>query len=363
MAGGLSHGGHEVVVLEQAAALRDAGAGISVWCNGSAAMARLGYPPAAAHIGRRIDQLSQRRSDGSLISRLDVAGLCRRLGSPVIALARRDLLGLLAAGLPATALRFDATAADVHQTTGRATVTLSDGGTVHGDVVVGADGHDSVVRRHLTGTTGAAPTGWQAWQGLHRLRLPIADGHDCVTLLGREGFCGLIPCGGGLVQWWFDVRGGVLPRSTGPTAAREWLRNRFARWAAPVPDLLEQIPAGGPAAWPYHRHRVPRQLGIGRITMLGDAVHAMPPQLAQGANQALDDAAVLCRELSAHAAEPAIGIRCYQRDRRWRAAAAVWLSMKAPAHSLAMPWNRLGMPSGVTGLAFTALLRTVSDSV
>lgn len=151
-------------------------------------MAWLGYPPAAtARVGRRIGQLSQRRSDGRLISRLDVAALYRRLGSPVIALARRELLSLLAAALAATALRFDATAADVHQRTGQATVTPSDGGTVHGDVVVGADGHDSVVRRHLTGTTGAVPTGWQAWQGLHRLRLPIADGHDCVTSWAGKG--------------------------------------------------------------------------------------------------------------------------------------------------------------------------------
>ena len=76
------------------------------------------------------------------------------------------------------------------------------------------------------------------------------------------------------------------------------LRERFGDWAPPVREVLAAVTDDETGFFPHYRHRVPRTWGSGRITVIGDAAHSMPPTRAQGANQALEDAWALAAALS-----------------------------------------------------------------
>ncbi|MER7502758.1 FAD-dependent oxidoreductase [Nonomuraea pusilla] len=77
-----------------------------------------------------------------------------------------------------------------------------------------------------------------------------------------------------------------------------------------MPDVLGAI--DGIDCFPHHRYRVPLVWGSGAVTLAGDAAHTMPPTMAQGANQALEDAWALARTV---AAGPVPRLRAYERAR------------------------------------------------
>jgi FAD binding domain len=97
------------------------------------------------------------------------------------------------------------------------------------------------------------------------------------------------------------------------------LRRRFAGWASPVPQILASLRDDDLEVFPHTRHKVPRRWGHGRCVLLGDAVHGMPPVMAHGANQALEDVATLVDCLGT-ASDPAAAVRAYSSRRRRRAA-------------------------------------------
>jgi FAD-dependent urate hydroxylase len=141
------------------------------------------------------------------------------------------------------------------------------------------------------------------------------------------------------------------------------LRDRFGSWMAPVPDLLEVIAAEDVHAWPYVRHQVPRSLFAGRVVLVGDAAHAVPPTLSQGANQALDDAVVLSERLRSEPVDTALG--SYQRTRRWRVRAMSRLAAAPPAQD-PETWSAklvARVPPRLATWGFGCLLRVVSNSL
>ena len=363
VSGGLHRRGHAVTVLEQGPALRTNGAALGIWFNGSAALARLGHPvdPDAADGGRRIDVLSQRRWDGRVLSELDAARLGARFGAPAFTIPRRRLLERLAADLPPDALRFDARCTGVRADGDRAVAELADGTELDGDVVVGADGCGSVLRQSIVGPQAARTTGWMAVQGLSRIPISLASGTTCVSYVGRGGYCGLMPAGDGLLQWWFEVRQEAGFTARNATLTHVMLQRAFGDWADPVPALLRLIRGEAIEEWHYVRHVIPRELGRGRVVLIGDAVHAMPPQLGQGGNQTLEDAWVLCRELCRDPDSPAAAIERYQRARRRKAALASWLSARSLVQDTRHPWTRVRVPDRVVDGALAVVLRAVSN--
>ncbi len=317
----LAHG-HDVEMFEQASELRMQGAGIAVWQNGMALLDELGV--SLDGVGRRIDVLEARADSGRVLMREDVARMSRRLGATVVTLPRWRLLERLAAGLPDGLVRFDRRCERFEEHDGQVTVTFTDGSTATGDVVVGADGHHSAVRKQLLGDA-ALPVGRAAWQGVSPVPIDLVSTHRPVTVVGKAGYCGLMPAGEGLLQWWFDVD--WSPTDPLPDSPVADLRRRFGHWPAPVPDVLAAISDDDAGLYPYYRHSVPRRWGSGRCTLLGDAAHVMPPTLAQGANQALEDAWSLTQALARSGEVPKL-LRRYEHVRRGKVAFVVSASAK-----------------------------------
>ncbi|GAA5196534.1 FAD-dependent monooxygenase [Rugosimonospora acidiphila] len=361
LAGGLLDDGHRVRVIEAAPALRTGGAGVTIFSNGAAALDGLGTPLPAS-IGGRIDLLESRHADGPTIARVDLTVMRRRTGFPVVTVPREALIGLLASRLPAGTVAFGRAArrVDVEPAPPGHPVTVVDecGDTHTADVLVGADGQRSAVRRGVLGGEPATEVGWTTWQGLTPILPGLAGGSTALLVVGPAGLVGLMPAGNGLLQWWFDVEG---PLPDGPTAAA--LARRFAGYAAPVPELLGAITDADLGRYPHVLHAVPDAWGRGPATLVGDAAHAFPPSQAQGANQALEDAWLLRRAL-AGGGDPGARLRRYERLRAVRVRrvsrmAARETTNRPPALPVRLA-TRL-VPARLAGGGYTALIRRFSS--
>ncbi|QUH05363.1 FAD-dependent monooxygenase [Saccharopolyspora erythraea] len=358
VANGLVEQGHDVQVFEHAEALRDGGAGVTVWSNGTAALRDLGV--SLDGVGRELHSLRSVTESGRLLWEADLDAVTERLGSPTVEIPRRTLIVKLAEALPAEVLHFGRRCTGVTEAEDGVVVRFDDGSVATGDLVIGADGQRSAVRRSVLGGPPAKLTGWASWQGLTRSDLPIAHGSRTLNIAGRNAHAGLIPAGDGLLHWWFDMPW----REGDPELSVADLRAAFRGWPEPVEELLSSVTDDDLGFFPHIRHQVPRVWGGPRSTLLGDAVHAMPPAVAQAANQTLEDAwllSLLLPNIDGLSADPEPLLRTYEQERRPR---AVKVSRTAALTSAqrSTPLQRLGrFPKWVATRSQVASLRSGSN--
>jgi FAD-dependent urate hydroxylase len=354
--------GHEVTVVEEAPELRTGGAAISLWSNGHVALRRLGLtlPPA----GERVESLRVLRYDGAPLYELDAAALERRLGAETRLLRRRDLVEHLLVQLPDGVVEFGRPVERVSPGPALRMTVAAGGADLVADLVVGADGHRSGVRRYVHDTGPAQPTGLTTWQGVHPVEVDLGRPGQSLYIQGPEGWCGLMPAGDGHVQWWFDLPDAAA-QAVAPRDRTAFLAERFAQWADPVPAVVAQVDGTEVEPWPYTWHPVPRRLFARRAVLIGDSAHAMPPSLAQGASQTLDDAWALVDALTKKD-DLDEALRDYQRRRRWRAALVSRLARSRFAlygpPRWAAPLGRR-VPAAALARGYAAGLTLVSDCV
>jgi salicylate hydroxylase len=324
----LAQDGHDVTVLEQAAALGAVGAGVTLAPNAMRAYARLGLAEAITDAGvEPARQRVQHWQDGRVLVALERGDSMRRLyGAPYIYIHRADLHGILADALRSTGngrLMLGSAAHSAAAEEHRACVILASGERVAGDIVVGADGVKSALRK---GFDPGPPhfTGHIAWRAV----VPV-NGPALAALAAYPG----IHIGPGKMAVRYPVRGGQLlnlvffARKDG-WAEEGWaipglveeVRAVFAGWSPEVAALVDAVDESQLFQWGIFAHQ---KLGAwvrqGRITLLGDAAHAMTPFLGQGAACAVEDALILVRCLRAEAA-PAAALAPYEAARRERCA-------------------------------------------
>lgn len=354
LARGLADSGHCVRVFERASGLRTGGAAVTIFSNGAAALAGLGAP--LGGFGGRLDTLRFDTADGPTMVTADLTVLARRTGFPVTSVPRDRLIEHLATGVP---LEFSREIVDVEVHPDGVIAVDITGERHEADVVVGADGQRSAVRRAILDPAPATVNEWTTWQGLTRVLPELADGATGLCVVGHAGLVGLLPTGEGFLMWWFDVH---QPLEGSPAAA---LAERFAGYGPLVSALLEKIRDDELEPFRHVTHRIPDQWGRGGATLLGDAAHAFPPTQAQGANQAIEDAWLLSRAL--YAADPADVpgmLRRYEtlRTRRVRRVSRRAASERTnkPVPSLVRRLAAM-IPPSLVGKAHAAQLRRVSS--
>ncbi|WP_281897370.1 FAD-dependent oxidoreductase [Phytohabitans aurantiacus] len=353
LARGLARSEHRVRVFEQFPTLRTGGAAVTIFSNGAAALAGLGAP--LGGLGGRLDTLRFDTADGRTIVTADLTILARRTGFPVTSVPRDRLIEHLARGVP---VEFSREIVDVEVRPDGVTAIDATGDRHEADVVVGADGQRSAVRRALLDPAPAIENAWTTWQGLSPVLPELAVNATGVCVVGQAGLVGLLPSGDGLLMWWFDVH---RPLEGSPAAA---LAERFAGYGPLVEQLLAKLRDEDLESFRHVTHRVPNQWGHGGTTLLGDAAHAFPPTQAQGANQALEDAWLLSRALRVNPVDAPGALRRYEalRARRVRKVSRRAASERTnkPLPPPVRALTRM-IPPSLIGRAYIAQLRGVSS--
>ena len=321
--------GHRVRVFEQAAELREVGAGVQIGSNGSRLLIALGLREAMERVvcvpaGREF----RLWSTGQRWRAFDLGeSAVQRFGAPYWMVHRGDFHAVLLDAVRKAdpgAIRTGNACVGFEQDGTQATVLLENGETATGDVLIGSDGVHSRIRQQMFGDGKAEFTGIMAWRGLVPMeRLPehqrqlvgnnwIGVGGHVVTYPLRRGeilnFVAVIERDDWRVESW-----------TVPGTTEECLRD-LAPWHEDVKTIARNIDI--PFKWALLGREPLDHFADGRVCVMGDAAHPTLPFLAQGANMALEDAIVVARCLEAYD-DVADALRHYEIARLTRTAAIV----------------------------------------
>jgi len=297
--------GHGVFVYEQAPQLGEVGAGIQMSANAVKVLDHLGLRARFEPTAVRPKAFEFRRFDtGELLHRLPLGEQHeQRHGAPYFQIHRSDLHRALqeaVQGLGAT-ISLDSKALRIEENAEGATVHLDGGKTAHAELVIGADGIKSVVRQHVLGPDELRFTGQVAW----RCTVPTAR----IPPDLRTDIVSTVWCGPKNHAVTYYLRRGELLNFVGCveraaeeeswTAKRPWseLDADYPGWHPMVRAVIEHVDRDQCFRWALNA-RVPSPIwSTPHVTLLGDAVHATLPYMAQGAAMAIEDAAVLARAL------------------------------------------------------------------
>ncbi len=313
----LHQAGLPAVVYEQAAELREVGAGLVVAPNAARLLRQLSVLDRFARRAVRLDigWEFRRWQDGTVLSAEDLAGACERLyGEHTYTAHRADLLDAISSVVPASAIQLGRRCTGLAIRGSRPVLQFEDGQIAEADVVIGADGTHSVVRDALAGRTPATYSGLCAFRSLIPAdRAPSFARRPAQTLwIGPGHHLVHYPvCAGSLVNLVaFAPAAEDTPESWTATATTAEFLAEFEGWDRRLASLIR---AGGtPGRWALlDRAPLPRW-SDGSVTLLGDAAHPMFPFFAQGAAQAIEDAAVLARCLADDLSNPARALHRYE---------------------------------------------------
>jgi len=312
--------GWRVTVLERAAIFGEIGAGITLLSNGLRCLDAIGLGDAVRGSGLPMLALGMRTAAGRWLSRFDGDGdsMEARMGTTSVVIHRAELHKILHDVLPAEALLADVTTTGIigGADDGPAEVRFrheDHDAVLHADLVVGADGVRSWVRaRRWPDAPAPVYSGSTTWRAI---TTPSSAAITEMSLSWGQGTeFGVMPILDGRTYWYAAANADEGQRNLDEL---EELSRQFGSWHEPIPAVLAHT---APEAVLRHDiYRLPEldSYHRGSVVLLGDAAHAMTPNLGQGGGQALEDAIVLAAAVSSTRDLPA-ALAHYDQQRRPR---------------------------------------------
>jgi 2-polyprenyl-6-methoxyphenol hydroxylase-like FAD-dependent oxidoreductase len=323
----LRQAGIPAQVFEQRASAGELGAGLTLWTNAMHALDWLGLADAVRARGRAGLGGTIRTWRGAPLQRITAADLERTFGSANVAIHRADLRAVLLAALPAGMLHLDMRLVGIEQDGAGVRACFANGQEARGAVLIGADGIRSTVRAGLWGATPPRYAGYTAWRGVARIaRDPPPGAEAGFEAWGCGARLGAVAIGARRV-YWFATRNAPEGEADSSRGRKADVLDLLTGWHPTMRALVATTDEAAILRHDIYDRPPLARWGQARVTLLGDAAHAMTPNLGQGACQAIEDAVVLADALHA-AADPVAGLRAYEAARAPRTAQIVrqsWL--------------------------------------
>jgi 2-polyprenyl-6-methoxyphenol hydroxylase-like FAD-dependent oxidoreductase len=319
----LMKAGHHVEIYEQAPELSEVGAGIQISANAMHVLRHLGLEEQISRVGVRPEAYVFRLHDtGEVIQRFSLSDEHQRLhGAPYTQLHRADLHDILAAcarSFDSNVIRLNHRVESFHESENGVEVRFAGGGSARGDLLIGADGLKSAVRRQFLGDAPATYTGDAAW------RLLVPTERLPQDLLGRVMSVFMGPQGHVVAYY---LRGGSLLNfvgcmETADVSEESWTQKlpwtqfkaHFVGWHPAIQTIIDAADRDECYRWSLFNRPPIRNWSTRRVTLLGDSAHPTLPYLAQGAVMAIEDGAVLTRALAMTSTIPE-ALQLYQGNR------------------------------------------------
>jgi 2-polyprenyl-6-methoxyphenol hydroxylase-like FAD-dependent oxidoreductase len=327
----LAAAGRTPVVYERSDDPAAGGGALLLWSNAIHALRELGLADRVLERATPVDVTEFRTFTGEPLWSLPLKALSIRAGAPTVLIHRSALIevlleaagDVLRAGCACVGWRGD----------GPLVPLLADGReAAPADVLLGADGLNSRIRRELFGDEPVRRLGQVAWVAtLDHPTVRLPEGTS-VTWVGAGIRFWLSNLGDRL--YWYTTAVDTEARPAPEAGDHEGLIRLHQDCVAPVPQLIAATPAEAIIRTVIRDRSPRRSWGRGRVSLVGDAAHPMTPDLGQGACQALEDAVVIGRTLG-HIPDLEAALRCYEAERRGRTAMLTQLAWVAARRSMA----------------------------
>jgi salicylate hydroxylase len=340
-------------LFDQAELIEETGAGIQLSPNATRVLVALGLADRLKGAIVAPTAIRLRASSGRDIATMPIAKMEARHGAPYWVVHRADLQGALLGAVeaePRISLTLGAKVDDFDiDAAGVRTFVrgpgVPGGAERRGSALIGADGLWSVIRDRLGDRALPRYAGRTAWRALvPAVNLPKRFAEPVVHLwIGPFGHLVHYPVRAGMaVNIVAVARDPWQSAAWNTPASREEVLARFPapQWAGTTRDLLAAPERW--QKWPLGDRAPSRSWGRGPVTLAGDAAHPMLPFIAQGAAMAIEDAAVLARELALTPNDSATALRRYEMARQPRTARVQRTSRRNDwAYHLGFPANHI----------------------
>jgi salicylate hydroxylase len=316
----LLQAGYDVHVYEQSRLLSEVGAGINIGPNAARLLIRLGLGDECRKVAFRSPHFHQRRwDDGRTLTRIPLGGeIEKAFGAPHMIFHRGELHAILARAVPSERVHLSHRCVHFEQNGDGVEIKFDNGVTTRADILVGADGIHSAVRRVLRGPE-KSRFACRAYRGL----IPA----ESVPDLPRESTAWLGP-GRHLVHYF--VSAGRMLNFVGHVEQDGWykeswtepgsiddLREAYKGWHPQVQQVIDAVPET--FIWAVMDREPIEQWTYGRVTLLGDAAHPMIPFMGQGGAQAIEDGVAFTACLRRCGNDLEAGLKLFQKVRQPRA--------------------------------------------
>ncbi|MCM1984281.1 FAD-dependent oxidoreductase [Lyngbya confervoides] len=310
----LQQRGIAATVYERSPQLRTSGAGISLWPNASRLLQRLNLLEALLGQGEQILHTQICSSQGRPLTQLDLT----TFPDPAFCIQRSVLLQTLAAALLPGTLHLDHDLTQVDRDHQQVTARFRQGQDVTADLLVAADGLHSTVRSQFWAGPAPQYQGYLAWRGVVRQQ-KISDWPSGLArqYWGAGQRVGLLSMGGDQMYWFAALNHPSPQPNLDGLDKLTYLKRRFQHWHPHVQTILENTASADLLVHPIETSPPLQTWHQGRVLLLGDAAHAMTPNLGQGACMAIEDGVCLAQRLQSQRSLPA-ALVSYERQRRGR---------------------------------------------
>ena len=309
----LKRAGLDVTVCEQAEELLEVGSGLPLWTNALRALHAIGLTDELEKLGVQVTSVRVTTWNGDTLTDTKNDKHLKKLGTITIVVHRAELLTLLLKTLGEENVQLGMTCVGFTQDATGVTAKFANGQEVRGDVLIGADGIHSVTRTQLFGFIKPKYVGYTCWRGLaHIQRAGLetwAWGKGCqfgITPMSQER------------AYWFVQKYAPEGEVDKPGERKNGILELFGDWHDPIPAVIEATAESDILRNDIYELQRLQQWSHGCVTLLGDAAHAMTPNLGQGACVAIEDAVVLATCLNDTANIPA-ALKNYEKRRVTRA--------------------------------------------
>lgn len=289
----LRQAGIGVEVWERSPAIREVGAGVSLWANAVKVLDKLNAGEALRKHGEKQGSGGLRNWRGVKLSHIEMDALEKMCGAITVFIHRAELIELLYQHAGRECVHLGADLASFDQEDKEVRVLFADGRETRGDILIGADGLKSRVRQTLF--PGSAPryAGYTCVRGI--VHFPHPDWSDWWGESWGPGVrFGLAPMYNDRICWWAVWN--APPGEIREPAQRKAKALELARgWHSPLSEVIERTDPDVVIQNDIFDITPLKTWSQGRVTLMGDAAHAMQPNLGQGACQAIEDAYVLAK--------------------------------------------------------------------
>lgn len=288
---------HEVILLERYAEARPAGNILNLWPPPIKALGLMGVDTKDLGAGC---QSEFRRADGKVRAVVHLPeDVVKTYGGGFIGMLRPQLYKRLLETIPKGVLRLNTHVERFEQDDTGVRLYLGDGSVIEADVLVGADGIDSMVRKTLWGDEPKREHNLHIIGGFTFDAPPGVPNGRCVVSHTREvqgSWTAIMHEGRPGYQWW------VLEGYDGKAEFNENLKGHATKlgsaFASPLPELIAATPESSTQRWVIRDRPALKQWSKGRVTLVGDAAHPTSPYAAYGAGMSIEDGYFLSRQLA-----------------------------------------------------------------
>jgi 2-polyprenyl-6-methoxyphenol hydroxylase-like FAD-dependent oxidoreductase len=288
--------GVEAEMFERAAKLKEVGAGIALWNAPFRALERLGIGEKIRSSATPLKFGVMGFPSGKVFQKLDFEKILGSQFSENFIIHRADLHSAILSGLDKNSIHTDHECERIEQNSDGVKVTFKNGKTTEGDLLIGADGFSSVVRKSLFGETTVRYSGQTCYRCV--VDISALQPSTLSEIQGKGQRFGIAPINEKRV-YWFAAMNVPQGEKDDPAKRREFLLDKYKDWAFGIPEMIAAT--SNSILRNDLVDRVPLKTWTkGRITLLGDAAHPMIPNLGQGACTAIEDGFILAKNILKH---------------------------------------------------------------